>query len=235
MSKLAIKYRGLSEISLLEKNFKRHDLDATRASMEHRGVIDPIGFNPATGNAFDGNGRTETLRMMHADWLEDKTVPVPRGVTVKKDEWLVPTVDVEMTADEEVAAAAALNQINKLGGYDEAFQLEILQEMQQQGTMIATGFTELDLASLLKRFPDKSGAPDEGEPPPPLIDGENAGAGLGFRAVTSSIKQVSLLYAPDKHSEFLRLTVAVGKALNTNNASDTVLAALRKADEVLNG
>ncbi len=234
---LKIKYRPLEDVAILDKNFKRHALGETEQSIIKRGFIDPIGVNPNTGNAFDGNGRIEVSKSMYQKWLVDKTQPVPVGVTVQKNKWLVPAVDVAMTPDEEVAAAAALNQINKLGGYDEAFQLEILQEMQDKGTFEATGFTDADLQDLLKRFPpDKpptngipempaslSGAPDndielEGEP--------------GDRP-QSNIKQVALLYNIERHKEFVSLTVALASKLGTDNQTDTVLAALRYANENL--
>lgn len=247
---MKIVYVPVGDLKILPKNFKRHALEEAEHSIHQRGFIDPIGVNPTTGHTFDGNGRVEALIKMRDEWLVDKTKPVPARVAVVKGDWHVPTVEIAMTEDEEVSAAAALNQINKIGGYDEAFQLEVLQEMKERGTFDATGFTDADLASLLKRFPQQ---PDQ----PPATDaddelaaaaGQTAPAGLGsvatgglegpgmkVTAPTSSIKQVSLLYAPEKHKEFADLCIAVAPKLNTDNQSDTVLAALRYANENANG
>ncbi len=244
---MKIVYRPIDELKLLPKNFKRHATQEAEGSVMARGFIDPIGVNPVTGHTFDGNGRIEVLIRMRDRWRTDKSIPVPSMITVVKDNWHAPTVEIPMDEDEEVSAAAALNHIGRIGGYDEAFQLEILQEMKEKGTFDATGFTDSDLQSLLKRFPAQK-AP-ETNPDAELGElTQNAPSGLGtmangtpattgpgmkVTAPTSSIKQVSLLYAPDKAQEFAQLAIALAPKLNTDNQSDTVLAALRYANEKL--
>lgn len=230
MEKLKIIYRDIHAVRYLEKNFKRHALDEAEASIRLRGFIDPVGFNPQTGNIFDGNGRVEALRILQKKWNEGELgddmqlLPIPKGIEVKDKQWLVPTIDVPMSEDDEVAAAAALNQINKLGGYDEAFQLDILQELQEKDRLAATGFTDADLKDLLKRFP----------PPRERFDTKNPDAELrnivgdgATKSPTSQVKQVYMFYSPEKYDLFVKYTSELAEALGTDNASDTVLEALR--------
>lgn len=233
-TKLEITYRDVTSIGLLPMNFKRHALEETRASIELRGVIDPIGYNPKTKNTFDGNGRTEVLKQMHADWLDNPKVEVPKGVEVDEHKWLVPTVSVSMTADEEVSAAAALNRIGELGGYDEAYMLEVLESLKSKDMLEATGYDDNYLSALLKRFPH----PDNGNANP---DDKNAsdglktpGSGIQASGQVSNIKQVGLLFAPDKHKRFVELTINLSKPLKQDNTSDTILAALEYCSENLN-
>lgn len=229
MNKLKIIYRDIDELKFLPKNFKRHALDEATESISINTFVDPIGRNPQTGHTFDGNGRIEALRIMRKRWLEDKTKPVPSGIEVKGDKWLAPSIDVEMDEDAEVRVAAALNEINRIGGYDEAFQLEVLQELQAKDKLTGTGFGEADLSALVKRFggdkkpsnsnPDEdlanlSGAPDNS-------NGEKA------NAPTSTVKQVQLFFQPELHIEFMNLTMELAEPLGCDNVSDTVIEALR--------
>jgi hypothetical protein len=232
--KMRIIYRDIYAVEYLEKNFKRHALDEAEASIRMRGFIDPVGFNPNTYHIFDGNGRVEALRIIHKHWkdgdLDENNQPyeVPTGIEVIEQGWHAPFIDIPMSADEEIAAAAAINQINKLGGYDEAFQLEILQELQEKDLMHATGFTDQDLQELLKRFPPPRQRFDEKNPDAELInivgDGES-------KSPTSQVKQVYMFYSPEKYDLFVKLTAELAEHLNTDNASDCVLEALKYVDK----
>lgn len=232
--RLQIEYKDVNSISILVKNIKRHDLDETEASIRLRGVIDPIGINPITGNAFDGNGRTETLQIMHANWLDEGAQPsdVPTGIVVENGNWLVPTVAVEMTETEEIAAAAALNRIAERGGFDDALMVEILQELKENDALTATGYTDDDLAELLKKFPAEKPKAVKAEGEKDVDDELQAELKPDIsNAPPSTIKQVQLLFTPENHARFVEAAFKLSEMLEIDNVSDTVLRALEETLE----
>jgi len=238
MDKMEITYRDIDSVRYLEKNFKRHAIDEAIASIRKRGFIDPVGFNPSTSNIFDGNGRIEALRILRKKVedgeLDENNQPytIPTGIQeAPTGKWHAPFIDVPMSEDEEIAAAAALNQINKLGGYDEAFQLDILQEMQEKGTFEATGFTDADLQELLKRFPPPRQKFDEKNPDAELRN--IIGDGVTKEA-TSQTKQVYMFYSPEEYDKFVKLTADLAQVLGAKNASDCTIKALEYVDKATN-
>lgn len=235
--KLVTTYIDLATIGTLPMNFKTHDIAETEKSIRLRGVIDPIGVNPETMNSFDGNGRVETLTAMHAKWLnpakkEDKEPP--KYVVVEDMKWFVPVIYVSMTADQEKSAAAALNRINQLGGYDEAVMLEVLEELKGKDMLDGTGYTDKDLTALLKRFPGQGGQDGETANKAAQEAVKGTAPGIKTTAAVSSVKQVGLLFNPEDHVRFTERVVQLSKLLNTTNTTDTVLKAMEYAHDNLN-
>lgn len=178
--RLNIRYVDVTLIKPLKQNFKAHAISETSVSLLRFGLIDPIGINRTTGVNFDGNGRVEALQQMREYWLgkgrpADK---VPRGVAVVGDQWYIPTVDgVELSAKDEAPAAAALNRIPELGGFDDSAMAEILKSMDGADAQ-AAGYTAQDVEAILKRVAEfdfggdadsnrKQDGDETGDPKPP--------------------------------------------------------------------
>lgn len=157
---LSIQYVDLEAIRPLVKNFKLHDRDGIAASLQARGLIDPIGIDEVTNENFDGNGRVEGLL-----WLKDQKAKPPAKVVVRGEKWFVPCVfGVAFASEaERVAAAAALNKLNQNGGFDSQKEAEILRELLQAGENKATGYSDDEVSALIAQFLPEGGGASGGE------------------------------------------------------------------------
>lgn len=220
---LGIKYMDLDLIKKLGKNFKKHDVESIARSISSRGLLTPIGIDELTDENFDGNGRVESLV-----FLRDNGSPAPRKVVEKDGKWFVPVLTgiAFETEAERVSAAAALNRLNELGGYDEAIQAEVLDYLLKEDALDATGFDKDDVQALLKKYADKDGEKQPEKIAPPL---PSAGIQPRTTAPVSATRQTQLLFSPDEHTEFLNLSVKLSKIYGTKDVTSTVLEAMRRA------
>jgi len=232
--RLHIRYVDVALILPLEKNFKRHAIPETQKSLRRFGVIDPIGINRQTGKNYDGNGRVEALQAMREDWIDagkplgtGSVFEPPKGVVAVGEKWFVPTVDgVNLSEVDEAPAAAALNRINELGGYDEALMAEILQMMKDTpGSLDATGYSDEDVDEIVKRLEKEvpGGDFDIHEETP-----GGFGGGMQAHAAISNTKQIALILSQEVHAEFIELAMKLSERFKTDNVTDTVIACMRE-------
>lgn len=140
-------FMELGKFKRLARNPKEHDLEVLYQSIERFGVIDPPVVNGTTGHLIAGHGRIEVLQQKKADGKEP-----PRNVKVEGEQWLIPTVIVELPESEEEAASIALNKTVELGGWNEARLVEVLSDLavQGNGALAGVGFDRDDVDALLK-------------------------------------------------------------------------------------
>ena len=76
---LRLIYMPLGEISLLQGNAKRHDLQKIAESIQRYGYKNPARYEPTLNNGdggvVAGNGRIESLR-----WMQQQGRDAPRGI-----------------------------------------------------------------------------------------------------------------------------------------------------------
>lgn len=126
MAERRTEYMRLSEILPADRNAKRHDKAAIKASIAEHGVIDTAVLDERTGKLIGGHGRLEGIGTLQQAGDEP-----PDGVTVADDgEWLVPIQRGWSSKDDADADAAAvkLNQLTIAGGWDDRILAEILGE-----------------------------------------------------------------------------------------------------------
>lgn len=137
MSTLPTKMNTLADLVARHHhgNPKLHDVEGIIASIQRHGFTAPPTLDDTSGVLIAGHGRTKALSKMKADGMA-----TPRRILVDPDtgEWLVPTLHLEFTDDEERDAyLLADNQLGAAGGVDE----------KKMGAMLST-FKRLDLRSM---------------------------------------------------------------------------------------
>jgi hypothetical protein len=233
-TELRIEYVPLSELQRAPRNPKSHDHDGIERSMSRFGYVAPIIINDGTGRIVAGHGRLETL-----DRDKKAGKPAPARIKVRDDgEWLVAVLrGVSFQSDEEAEAyLIADNRLQEKGGWLDAQLAQMLNDIKGAGYLEATGFTAIDLDKLIAQLPAKSGPLD--------LDVEAANAtsrapsldALGGEETdhadepkTGYVKQVQLFYNQEQHAEFMRLTGELSQRYGTENITDTVLEAIRRA------
>lgn len=155
---MQIEMLDLAALQLLPRNPKDHDIGAIATSMETFGVFAPAILNQTTGHIIGGNGRVETWRALKASGS-----PPPANVVEDRGTWYVPVVVANVPADQEEAAALALNRTQDLGGYDEKKLVTILSNLSAADLIGGTGYDGDDLDRLLR-----VARPVEGDKPTPL-------------------------------------------------------------------
>ncbi|KKL11642.1 hypothetical protein LCGC14_2543730, partial [marine sediment metagenome] len=159
---------ALSEVKGLPRNPKEHDTGAIHVSIEEFGFIDRIIINRRTGMLISGHGRMKELRMRKAKGLER-----PDGIeTTGNGEWTVPCDYVDIPAEDEEAAAIALNKLVERGGWDKGRLVEILSDLSIRGEdkLLVTGFDADDLDQMLRDLGDfESDDTDDEEPDDDLM------------------------------------------------------------------
>lgn len=129
-----------------ERNPKRHDRDAIRASLLDHGFVEPVLIDERTGRLVGGHGRLEVLAELRTEGVDP-----PDGITVHRGDWRVPAVHGYRSPDDGHARRLliALNRTGELGGWDLE---ELTAELEALEDLTATGYTDDDLAGLRDRL-----------------------------------------------------------------------------------
>lgn len=161
MADRTLVYVPLEELRDAERNPKRHNIEAIKASLRQFGVADVIGIiDGRTERLIGGHGRTEALRDLHIEG-----VPAPDGIRVKNDKWLVPIFRGWSSKDDVEANAMiiALNQHVIAGGFDRALLDDMMRELYTAQWDPLPILAQDDWPEFLT-MPD-----DEGNPEPPRL------------------------------------------------------------------
>jgi len=143
-----INYAPLSELQERSGNPKEHDIGAIYESIKRFGFIAPIVVDTKSGKLVAGHGRLETLKILK----KEKLKPPPNIEVDSNDEWLVPVVEVEFENDTEAMAyTVADNKLVELGGWNDEYLLQALQDIHINSNLDAVGFELEDIDDLLKR------------------------------------------------------------------------------------
>jgi len=158
-------WQPLSKLTRLPRNAKAHDLGAVHTSIDAFGFIDAITINRTTGRIIGGHGRVDALQQQKA-----RGKSAPRGIREQGGEWLVPALMVDIPAEQEEAAAIALNRSGERGGWDDTTLAAVLADLaaSNEEMLHATGFDGDDLDALLAEL--GSGAGNDAEDPGAQMD-----------------------------------------------------------------
>ena len=157
-----------------ERNPRRHNLPALKASIERFGFRNVIVVNSRTNTIEAGHGRAQ--------------VALELGITS------VPVLFVDDDDDTAKAYAIADNRQAEIGGWDEEALVPLLRELQELGdTAIAgLGYSDAEIATLIRRI----------EPTENTIFGMDAETSLEVFE-EGLIKQIILYYAPDQYTDLM--------------------------------
>lgn len=97
-----------------------------RRSIEEFSLVEPLVWNRRTGNLVGGHQRLKVLRELGVKEVEVSVVDLP--------------------PEKEKALNVALNKIQ--GDWDDAFLVELLQELEAEGQLNLTGFSKADMQKL---------------------------------------------------------------------------------------
>jgi hypothetical protein len=125
---LSLKFVPLSALSkldevLLQRNYKKHDINGLWSSIERYGFVNPAKFdknlNDGNGGLVFGNGRTEAIVGMLIEAQQESKEP-PRGIATNADgEWCVPVLFGVDQESEALARSLAIDDNNfVMGGSD---------------------------------------------------------------------------------------------------------------------
>ncbi len=182
---MKIEYMALSELLRTERNPKKHDLPALRASMLRWGFTQPLAIDERTKKIVEGHGRIEVLQAM-----KQAGGKPPLRVTAKAKEWMVPVVRGLSFANDQEAEAylIAANQLTTAGGWDDQLLGSMLAQLQQANVSFeGLGFDHSTITSMLSSFaPAAESLANMPVPPAPsftappaLAEGANATAVAG--------------------------------------------------------
>lgn len=148
MTERTIKYQPIDELEPAESNPKKHNIDKLRASVKHHGFVEPIVVDERTGRLVAGHGRTETLKTMR-----DAGQPAPEGIRVVDDVWLVPVLRGWASENDTQASAylIASNRLVEAGGWDESALADLLNSINAEGFLEASGHDERTLEELMRQ------------------------------------------------------------------------------------
>lgn len=148
----------LSKAVGLDRNPKDHDIGSINTSLSRFGYLERVVINSLTGHILSGHGRIETLRKMKV-----RGSAPPINIEVDDGEWFVPCDYVELPAEEEEAAAIALNRLVEVGGWNNDMLTKVLSDLAAVGVekLDGIGFDTDDLDALLKDDKDISRGSDE--------------------------------------------------------------------------
>jgi hypothetical protein len=145
-----VDYMPLGEIGAAPRNPKRHAGPEIQTSLARFGVAELPLLDERTGRLVAGHGRLDQL----AEMRRTGQAP-PRYIKVDPDsgEWLVPVQRGWASADDTAAEAylVASNHLTTKGGWDRDGLGELLVDINaaDPALLLATGFTDEDLAALL--------------------------------------------------------------------------------------
>ncbi len=108
-ARLRIEYVPIDQLTLWDKNPKKHNLQAIIESIYRYGFQDPPKFDEGLGGLVYGNGRTEALIV-----ARDQKREPPRGVMLNKKTgaWCVPVMFGNDLAGANIASAFAIDHNN---------------------------------------------------------------------------------------------------------------------------
>lgn len=129
----------LSKLVGLPRNPKAHDLGDLHLSLDRFGFLQRIVVNDTTGHIIAGHGRVDAMRQRKVRGLA-----APENVTTDGNEWMIPVDHVTVDADQQEAAAIALNRIGE-GDWDEALLVKVLADIAAASNLDGTGFTAEDV------------------------------------------------------------------------------------------
>lgn len=164
MADMYLEYVRLDQIRRAPQNPKLHaELDIQRSIAEH-GAGEPPLLDERTGQLLAGHGRLDAYLALH-----DAGRPAPRNVEVDDDGmWRIPVTRGFSSRTDEHAAAylIASNHLVTKGGYDDRDLAEMLGELQDVNMLTLTGFTDADLAALIRSLEGEDDTPPGGDAPP---------------------------------------------------------------------
>jgi len=221
----AIEYKPLPELREAENNPKAHDIEATVTSIKAHGFVAPFIVNSNTDRMVVGHGRREALLAMQA-----AGEPAPEGVVDVGSVWMVPVMAVDLTPEKAQSYLLADNRITELGGWDEEALASLLQDLEGEGLLDATGFGSDDLEDLLAKVGE--GVIDlQG----PFLGhtNEDADSREGREAIRDeragrSMREVVMLMESEDHDEFLQMVQQLRVAYETDTIAETVREAVSR-------
>lgn len=152
----SIVYQRLAEVRGADVNPKQHDTIGIDRSISEFGLAELPLLDERTGRIVAGHGRIDDLRARHA--AHEKAPPDVR--VDEAGDWWVPLQAGWSSADDAHARAylAASNKLTATGGWDLDVLPGFLDDLDGQGLLELTGFTDDELAAMLA-----DGEPGEGD------------------------------------------------------------------------
>src|SRR5436190_21887079 len=144
---MTLQYMALTDLLKTDKNPKKHDLPALRASMLRWGFTQPLAIDERSGKLVEGHGRIEVLQEMKKAGGKP-----PLRVTAKGKEWFAPVVRGLSFANDQEAEAylIAANQLTTAGVWDDGLLGSMLAQLQQANVSFeGLGFDQSTITSML--------------------------------------------------------------------------------------
>lgn len=149
---MTLAYMDLTDLLKTDKNPKKHDLPALRASMLRWGFTQPLAIDERTGKLVEGHGRIEVLQeMKKAGGKPPARVEARSGGKA----WFVPVVrGLSFESDLEAEAyLIAANQLTTAGGWDDGLLSTMMQELKTANVSFeGLGFQPQALDRMLASF-----------------------------------------------------------------------------------
>ncbi len=147
---MTLQYMALTDLLKTDKNPKKHDLPALRASMLRWGFTQPLAIDERSGKLVEGHGRIEVLQEMKKAGGKP-----PQRVSVKGKDWLVPVVrGLSFATDLEAEAyLIAANQLTTAGGWDDGLLGSMMGQLKAANVSFdGLGFQQQTLDRMLAGF-----------------------------------------------------------------------------------
>jgi len=149
---------ALGKVVRMPRNAKGHDLGAIHRSYDRFAFLERVVINEETGHLISGHGRVDALQQRKAAGAGP-----PGNVEVGNGgEWLVPADWVSVAAEDEEAAAVALNRLVESGGWDELRLGEVLAELAAADKLDGTGYDGDDVDAILGDLARAVGVSEQG-------------------------------------------------------------------------
>jgi len=181
----------LRDIYPWDRNPRKHNVAAIKASLRRFGLVAPIEVDAATGRVVVGHGRLEALIEMSADGEA-----TPRGVVVGKDGgWYVDVIRGDLEPADLDAYALAHNRTGELAVWDSDALMRVLDELRATGgeeLIAATGFDAAEFSALMAQIDDGAASVTD-------VDSTNAEAADG------RVRVVFTFANEGEEAEFYRL------------------------------
>jgi DNA modification methylase len=160
-----VDYIPIDQVQGANRNPKGHHTAGIRLSINRFGFGELPLLDERTGRLVAGHGRHEQITAMHTAGETP-----PDGVRLADDgTWLVPVIRgwASRSDDEAEAYLIASNQLTTKGGWETRGLAEMLEDLAEAQLLELTGFTDEDLASMLRDLDDGDG---HGDGPESLTD-----------------------------------------------------------------